>query len=162
MIFYGGYLVGSPKRPWDENSWACSRIDILVGMPVASGHVTCPFCSLPPERIELERELAFTIRDGYPVSPGHTLVIPRRHCATYFDATPEEQAALWALVDETRRELDAHLDPRPDGYNVGFNAGEAAGQTVMHLHIHVIPRYTGDVENPRGGVRWVVPDKADY
>ena len=110
----------------------------------------------------LERELAFTIRDGFPVSPGHTLVIPRRHCETYFDATPEEQAAIWTLVDETRRELDAVLDPRPDGYNVGFNAGEAAGQTVMHLHIHVIPRYAGDVDNPRGGVRWVVPEKADY
>jgi len=99
-------------------------------------------------------------RDHYPVSRGHTLVVPRRHVATYFEATLEERAALWHTVAEVKAQLDAGL--HPDGYNVGFNAGEAAGQTVPHLHIHVIPRYRGDMHDPRGGVRGVIPDKRVY
>jgi diadenosine tetraphosphate (Ap4A) HIT family hydrolase len=95
------------------------------------------------------------------VTPGHTLVVPRRDVATWFDATRAEQLAMLELVDEVKRALDAGT-PRPDGYNVGFNAGEAAGQTVMHLHVHVIPRFRGDVEDPRGGVRHVVPGKGRY
>ena len=105
--------------------------------------------------------LAFAIRDAFPVSPGHTLVVPFRFVPTFFDATPEEQAAVIELVRFVKGQLDA-LDPRPDGYNVGFNAGLAAGQTVMHLHVHVIPRYAGDVPDPRGGVRYVIPAKANY
>ena len=105
---------------------------------------------------------AFAIWDRYPVSPGHALVIPRRLVATWFDADAQEQAALLELVNLVKQHLDATLKPKPDGYNVGFNAGEAAGQTVMHLHVHVIPRYAGDVEDPTGGVRHVIPDKANY
>ena len=105
--------------------------------------------------------LAFAIRDGFPVSPGHTLVIPRRIVETYFEASEAEKAAIWALVEEVKAQLDAG-DPRPDGYNVGFNAGVAAWQTVMHLHVHVIPRFVGDVADPRGGVRHVVPGKGNY
>jgi len=95
------------------------------------------------------------------VSPGHTLVVPRRQFASWFKATHEEQTAIFALVDEVKRQLDKQT-PKPDGYNVGINVGEAAGQTVMHLHVHVIPRYRGDVDDPRGGVRHVIPGKGNY
>ncbi len=120
----------------------------------------CPFCTLPSSRIGVERDLTLAVRDGFPVTPGHTLIIPRRHIETYFDASAEEKAALWALVEEIKTELDAEFSP--DGYNVGFNAGAAAGQTVMHLHIHVIPRRSGDTPDPRGGVRGVIPSKQNY
>ncbi len=122
--------------------------------------MSSPFLTCPASEHVAANDLAFAIRDGFPVSPGHTLVITRRPVATWFDATPEEQAAVMALVDEVKRQLDE--SHRPDGYNVGFNAGEAAGQTVPHLHVHVIPRYHGDRPDPRGGVRWVLPEKADY
>lgn len=108
-----------------------------------------------------ENELAFAIRDGFPVSPGHTLVVPKRVVTTWFDATREEQVAMLELVDAVKQQLDA-TSPRPAGYNVGFNVGEAAGQTVMHLHVHVIPRYEGDVDDPRGGVRFVIPEHGNY
>jgi diadenosine tetraphosphate (Ap4A) HIT family hydrolase len=104
--------------------------------------------------------LAFAINDLHPVSPGHTLIIPRRRIPTWFEATPEERMAMFELVDEIKRKLDERL--RPDGYNVGFNAGQAAGQTVMHLHVHVIPRFVGDMDDPRGGVRHVIPSKGNY
>ena len=107
-----------------------------------------------------EDELVLGLWDAYPVSEGHALVITRRHVATWFDATGEEQAALVQGIERVRQEIEKSLSP--DGYNVGFNAGEAAGQTVFHLHVHVIPRLRGDVEDPRGGVRWVVPAKAGY
>jgi superfamily II DNA or RNA helicase/diadenosine tetraphosphate (Ap4A) HIT family hydrolase/SOS-response transcriptional repressor LexA len=127
-----------------------------------------PFLALPPTAHVVRNEIAFAIRDGYPVTPGHTLVIPFRHVVTWFDATREEQSAILALVDDVKGQLDCgvlHPDGTtriPDGYNVGFNAGEAAGQTVMHLHVHVIPRYAGDVDDPRGGVRHVIPEKGNY
>jgi superfamily II DNA or RNA helicase/diadenosine tetraphosphate (Ap4A) HIT family hydrolase len=105
-------------------------------------------------------DLAFAIRDGFPVTEGHTLVIPKRLVATWFDATQEEQRAILDLVELVKRQLDETL--HPDGYNVGFNDGEAAGQTVMHLHVHVIPRYRGDMDDPRGGVRHVIPWKGNY
>lgn len=95
-----------------------------------------------------------------PVSPGHTLVIPRRHVASLSDLTAEEAGAIWSLLAGARSVLDSEF--RPDGYNVGVNDGRAAGQTVMHLHVHLIPRYEGDRADPRGGVRWIFPDKADY
>jgi diadenosine tetraphosphate (Ap4A) HIT family hydrolase len=103
---------------------------------------------------------AIAILDEYPVTQGHTLVIPRRHAETYFDITPEEKLALWDLVDEVKQILEDLK--QPDGYNIGINVGTAAGQSVMHLYIHVIPRYTGDMENPRGGVRHVIPEKGKY
>ncbi len=96
------------------------------------------------------------------VSPGHVLVITRRVVPTYFDCTGAEQAAVMELVAEVKRLLDERLDPKPDGYNVGFNSGAAAGQTVPHVHVHVIPRYSGDMPDPRGGVRHVIPEKGNY
>lgn len=122
--------------------------------------MSSPFLARPVSEHVAANDLAFAIRDGFPVSPGHTLVVTRRLVATWFEATPEEQAAVMALVNEVKRRLDE--SHRPDGYNVGFNAGDAAGQTVPHVHVHVIPRYRGDRADPRGGVRWVLPDKADY
>jgi diadenosine tetraphosphate (Ap4A) HIT family hydrolase len=104
--------------------------------------------------------LAFAIRDRFPVSQGHTLVVPRRLVATWFEATRDEQIAMLELVDEVKHSLDAEL--RPDGYNIGVNVGAAAGQTVMHAHVHVIPRFVGDVEDPRGGVRHVIPGMGNY
>lgn len=104
--------------------------------------------------------LAFAFRDRFPVSPGHTLVVTRRVVPDWFAATSEERAAVLELVDDVKRRLDAEL--RPDGFNVGFNAGVAAGQTVMHLHVHVIPRFRGDMDDPRGGVRHVIPSKGNY
>jgi superfamily II DNA or RNA helicase/diadenosine tetraphosphate (Ap4A) HIT family hydrolase/HKD family nuclease len=106
--------------------------------------------------------LAFAVFDSFPVSLGHVLVITRRLVPTWFDCTPAEQQALMELINEVKKLLDERLDPKPDGYNVGFNAGEAAGQTVPHVHIHVIPRYSGDMADPRGGVRHVIPEKGNY
>ena len=120
----------------------------------------CPFCELDPEKAWFDTEHGLVIRDGFPISEGHTLVIPRFHVSSLFDLDSETQAALWKLVAEVRRRLTDELEP--DGFNIGLNDGEAAGQTVMHAHIHVIPRWKGDVPDPRGGVRWIIPDKARY
>lgn len=118
----------------------------------------CLFCS---ERgVVLENELAFASYDSYPVSPGHMLVIPRRHVADFFDTSREERLAIFDLVDQVKALNDA--ERQPDGYNVGVNCGDAAGQSVMHVHVHVMPRYRGDMPNPRGGVRGVIPDKQKY
>ena len=118
----------------------------------------CPFCGVASP--VLESDLAVALEDRYPVAPGHLLVVPRRHVAEYFAATPEEKSALWALVEEAK----AHLDRtrKPDGYNLGVNVGAAAGQTVFHLHVHVIPRYRGDMSDPAGGVRGVIPGMQSY
>lgn len=105
-----------------------------------------PFLEMPHEQWIAANELAFAVLDGFPVSPGHTLVITKRLVATWFDATSEEQAAVMQLVSDVKSHLDETLNPKPTGYNVGFNAGESAGQTVMHLHVHVIPRYSGDMQ----------------
>jgi len=123
-------------------------------------HDPCPFCTPNPDRVFLESEHVLGLWDGFPVSPGHALLITRRHVATWFDATLAEQQALTAAIAEAKRLIEAAH--RPDGYNVGFNAGAVAGQTVFHLHVHVIPRYKGDVLDPRGGVRGVIPGKAAY
>ena len=120
----------------------------------------CPFCSPPGERLLDSNNLAVLIRDGFPVSKGHSLVIPRRHVGSWFDVTREEQVALIDLLARARRQIDEEF--HPDGYNIGINDGPAAGQTVRHLHIHLIPRYAGDTDDPRGGVRWVFPHKAAY
>jgi diadenosine tetraphosphate (Ap4A) HIT family hydrolase len=121
---------------------------------------TSPFLELPQSAWVASNELAFAIPDRFPVSKGHALVITRRLVATWFDASIDERQAILALVDEVKRRLDN--EHQPDGYNVGFNAGLAAGQTVMHLHVHVIPRYRSDMDDPRGGVRHVLPSKGNY
>jgi diadenosine tetraphosphate (Ap4A) HIT family hydrolase len=121
---------------------------------------SCPFCTLPSERIVEENELAVLMLDGYPVSPGHSLVIPKRHVRSFFETTEQERLSILALLD--RAKALVHESRHPDGYNIGINDGSAAGQTVPHLHIHLIPRYVGDQDDPRGGVRWVIPEKADY
>jgi diadenosine tetraphosphate (Ap4A) HIT family hydrolase len=118
------------------------------------------FLILPADRHVASNALAFAIRDGFPVSPGHTLIVPRRLVATWFEATREEQVAMLELVDAVKAQLDAEL--RPDGYNIGINVGPAAGQTVLHLHMHLIPRFHGDVPDPRGGIRHVIPGKGNY
>ena len=120
----------------------------------------CPFCTPPRDRIVFESELGVAFRDRFPISPGHSLIIPKRHVASFFETTPEEQVAMLRLLEITKVDIDHQLHPA--GYNVGINDGHAAGQTVMHLHIHLIPRYEGDRDDPRGGVRWVLPDKAAY
>jgi diadenosine tetraphosphate (Ap4A) HIT family hydrolase len=122
--------------------------------------VACPFCQVSPDRIIAAQTLAVALQDAYPVSPGHALIVPRRHLASLDGLTDEEAVAIWSLLRSVRSELDRTL--RPDGYNVGVNDGTAAGQTVMHLHVHLIPRFAGDRTDPRGGVRWIFPDKADY
>lgn len=103
---------------------------------------------------------AIAFRDAYPVSPGHSLVVPVRHVASLFDTTPEERAAMFDLLEVAKQQLRSEFSP--SGYNIGINDGAAAGQTVSHLHVHLIPRYAGDRPDPRGGVRWVIPEKADY
>ena len=120
----------------------------------------CPFCHLEPSRVTLENDCAVAFPDAFPVTEGHTLVIPKRHVASLFDLPDEEQTAVWRLVAQVRGNLESVL--RPDGFTVGVNDGPAAGQTVPHAHVHVIPRRAGDVADPRGGVRWVVPAKAPY
>lgn len=120
----------------------------------------CVFCDVSKDLILDAVELVFTIRDQYPISNGHTLIIPKRHFESFFDATDDEVIALMCAVRKAKEKLDEELSP--DGYNIGINSGEAAGQTIPHLHIHLIPRYKGDVEDPRGGVRRVLPEKANY
>lgn len=122
--------------------------------------MACPFCALPASRILAADDLTLTVRDGYPVSPGHTLVIAKRHVASLFETTVAERRALWEALRRAREQLDVELGPA--GYNVGVNDGAAAGQTVMHLHVHLIPRYKGDVNDPRGGVRHAVPGRGHY
>ena len=121
---------------------------------------TCAFCQLPPHRIVASNDHALVVRDAYPVSEGHTLVIPRRHVGSFFELRPQEREAMMALLDASKAKLDREL--QPDGYNIGINDGPAAGQTVRHFHMHLIPRYKNDVADPRGGVRWVSAAKADY
>jgi diadenosine tetraphosphate (Ap4A) HIT family hydrolase len=122
--------------------------------------MTSVFSDRPSSEHVASNALAFAIRDAFPVSPGHTLVVPFREVANWFDASADEKGAILDLVEIVKRQLDSEF--RPHGYNVGFNAGAAAGQTVDHLHVHVIPRFAGDVPDPRGGVRWVLPEKAAY
>ena len=118
----------------------------------------CPFCD--EANYEREGDLVFTKTDSYPVSKGHTLVIPKRHVSSYFECTDDERLELWSLVEQVKTLLESEFEP--DGFNIGINIGAAAGQTGPHMHIHVIPRYSGDMDDPRGGVRGVIPDKQKY
>lgn len=118
----------------------------------------CPFCN-DADAI-LANALAYVRPDKFPASPGHLLIIPRRHEADFFDTTAAERQAMLELADAARAWVQARH--APDGYNLGVNVGAAAGQTVFHVHLHLIPRYLGDAERPRGGVRAVIPGKQDY
>lgn len=108
----------------------------------------------------MQNGLAYSARDANAVSPGHTVVIPKRHVASFFDLTADEINACMELITEERKLLDQEF--KPDGYNIGVNIGSAGGQSILHAHIHIIPRYQGDVENPQGGVRHVIPRNAHY
>ena len=118
----------------------------------------CPFCS--PNEIILSNDLAFAVYDRFPVNEGHMLIIPRRHIEDLWSSTSEEQKAFGDLLEDCKKHLDKTFNPA--GYNIGINCGEAAGQTIFHLHIHLIHHYTGDIENPRGGVRGVIPSRRIY
>lgn len=127
-------------------------------LPTSSG--PCAFCSLPPELVLGENEAARWILDIHPVSPGHSLIVPKRHVESFFETTQAERDAMMSLLDEAR----AHVckSHAPAGYNIGINEGFAAGQTIEHLHVHLIPRFMSEGRAPGGGVRWVIPDKAEY
>jgi len=120
----------------------------------------CPFCTLPQARIIDTSSYGLVVRDAFPISPGHTLIIPKRHVGSFFDLSSDEREDLMSLLGTAKANVEAEF--KPDGYNIGINDGPVAGQTVPHLHIHLIPRYKGDMPDPRGGVRWIIPDKADY
>ncbi len=121
----------------------------------------CLFCEFfKNKKIAAENDLAFAIFDGFPVNPGHVLAIPKRHVANYFDLTTDEALAIQDLLQRMKAEVDTKF--HPDGYNVGVNVGADAGQSVFHVHVHLIPRYKGDVKNPRGGVRGVIPSRQSY
>ena len=119
----------------------------------------CIFCE-PEREILAQNARAIAVFDSFPVSPGHALVLPRRHVATIWELDPDEYSDCFNLVRELHSDIETRFSP--DGFNLGVNCGEAAGQSVWHAHIHVIPRYKGDVPNPRGGVRGVIPFKASY
>lgn len=118
----------------------------------------CPFCSAGD--VVHRNRLAYVCFDKYPANPGHCLIIPFRHVADFFATTEAEREAMFALADYAKQMLDQ--DFKPGGFNLGINVGEVAGQTVPHVHLHLIPRYAGDVENPRGGVRGVIPARQKY
>jgi diadenosine tetraphosphate (Ap4A) HIT family hydrolase len=123
--------------------------------------VTCPFCHrVEGGEVTEQNDLAAAFPDGYPVSEGHTLIVPKRHEGDFFRLTPDEQESILELARLVQKRLSK--DDTVEGFNIGINVGEAAGQTVGHAHMHVIPRRAGDVENPRGGVRHVIPSKGDY
>ena len=126
-----------------------------------SNPTTCLFCSIPAERVIAENELAYAIRDGFPVTNLHSLVVPKRHTVDYFSLTKQELLACDELLHQLKVDI-LQADPLVKGFNIGMNAGEVAGQTIFHCHIHLIPRSEGDVGNPRGGVRHVIPGKGFY
>lgn len=124
----------------------------------------CAFCEIlrndSDNRIIAKNEFAIAVRDGFPLANGHTLLIPKRHIVSFFDLDEKERAAIFELLEFAKKDIDRLHSPA--AYNIGINDGKEAGQTVPHLHMHLIPRYKGDVEDPRGGIRWIMPDKADY
>jgi ATP adenylyltransferase len=149
------YRCNAQKRDRDDTDFTAVRESYNDRDP------DCLFCNLPKDRIIAENELAVATRDGFPVTDGHTLIIPHRHVADYFDLYQPERNAIEQLIHECRESLSAS-DNTIDGFNVGANAGTSAGQTVFHVHIHLIPRRTGDMDEPRGGVRGVIPDRQSY
>ena len=141
-----GQRVNMPGRPLEPS--------------VHQNNAPCPFCTSPPDHVLIERPLAIVKRDGYPLTKGHALVIPRRRLATFFETTKAERQTMLDLLDETKALLDR--EHQPDGYNIGINSGPAAGQTIMHVHLHINTRYLGDRSDPRSGIRWIFPEKAAY
>ena len=123
--------------------------------------MTCLFCQIPLERIIAQNDLAYAIRDGFPVTPLHTLIIPKRHLVDYFELTTSELLACHKLIHQLKIDIK-NEDSLVEGFNIGMNAGEVAGQTIFHCHIHLIPRRNGDIKKPRGGVRNIIDGKGDY
>ena len=124
---------------------------------------TCLFCdkdNTASNTIIVENKLAYARWDNFPVNPGHAEIVPIRHVESYFDLTDSEVLAMYDLIKQVKDTVT--IASRPDGFNIGINDGEAAGRTIHHLHMHLIPRFKGDVPNPRGGVRYVVPEKGNY
>ena len=123
--------------------------------------LSCPFCRrIAAAGSDRDCAAAVSFADLYPLNPGHTLIVPRRHVFDIYELTLAERAGLWQLVDDVA--LAMRTQGGIDGLNIGVNVGEAAGQTVSHAHVHVVPRHKGDVDDPRGGIRWIIPERADY
>jgi len=120
--------------------------------------MSCAFCAY--ENKLLESDLVYAVYDKHPVSPGHVLIVPKRHVSSFFETSPEEKQALLEMLEKAREYIVSEFSPH--GFNIGINEGEAAGQTITHLHIHLIPRYEGDIEEPRGGIRGAIPGKRIY
>jgi len=120
----------------------------------------CVFCKIRDIDMALKNDLCFAIYDSFPVSSGHMLIIPFRHFDNFFDCTDEEVESIWDLLQKCKRMLSDDL--KPAGFNVGSNIGEVSGQTIFHTHIHLIPRYVDDIDDPRGGIRGVIPEKRIY
>lgn len=148
------YTCNSQKNNKDQTDFRGMSAKYELRVP------ECIFCNRPEKPLH-DHPLAFVISDGFPVSLGHSLIIPKRHCVQYFDLTQPELNAIHGLIIKQQEEL-IKADPSIAGFNIGMNCGEVAGQTVMHCHIHLIPRRSGDVAHPRGGIRNVFPDKGDY
>ena len=122
----------------------------------------CIFCEIATtDRVIDQTDHTFVIRDAFPVTEGHTLIIPKRHVADYFDLNPSETSDIQELLQKHKAMIEVN-DESVDGFNIGINVGATAGQTVLHVHVHIIPRRIGDVENPKGGVRGVIPAKQKY
>ena len=126
-----------------------------------SGESQCLFCRVNAKQLVSEDEFCYAAKDSFPVTEFHTLIIPKRHVASYFDLNLSEVSALHEMLVEMKRTIEAK-DDSVTGFNIGVNAGKDAGQSIFHVHVHLIPRRNGDVENPRGGVRGVIPHKQKY
>lgn len=149
------YSCNSMKRDRDDTDFRAVRASY------AHREADCLFCEISRSRIVAENRLAYAIHDGYPVTPAHTLVIPKRHIATYFELGSAELNACNKLLRELEEKICVS-DRTVQAFNIGVNSGEVAGQTIFHCHIHLIPRRVGDVENPRGGIRHMIPGKGSY
>ncbi|WP_283195341.1 DUF3427 domain-containing protein [Rhizobium sp. AN80A] len=153
-----------PKNAAGSQKSLCGKASAILGCFGDAAHslpmIQCPFCTVELSRTAFMDDHVVARWDAFPVSPGHLLVVPRRHAETWDDLSADEKQSIWQNIDRAKIEIERKH--KPDGYNVGFNLAEAAGQTVSHFHLHVIPRYRGDVDDPRGGVRHVIPHKADY
>jgi ATP adenylyltransferase len=149
------YSCNRMKRDSDNTDFRAVREEMNARQ---SG---CLFCEIPEERVIAENELAYAIRDGFPVTELHTLIIPKRHVASYFDLGRPEVNAINELLSTLRNDVRLQ-DSTVTGFNLGINDGEPSGQTIFHCHVHLIPRRVGDIDNPRGGVRGVIPSKRSY
>ena len=137
--------------------WGCRRI-VFTGKHVIT-QTDCPFCGIAQDRVLLGNEVAVALRDTFPLTSGHTLVVPRTHVRSLYELPPEAQADVWELVRAVRQRL---FESGVEAFNIGVNDGAAAGQTIDHAHIHIIPRRAGDCPDPRGGIRLILPTKARY